>query len=422
MSKLKQKKLQVKNVATLDIKHQEKLSKFEFGRKSLPSKVKRLKELEEDLDTLEQLAGPSKYETNDIKKRAVLKDNIGKLQTEIERIENSQDELKYFMDTMDILVNYYEPSGDNSSEEQYEVAEVTQSSMKLGQKVDILSFFNTTPVVASIVVVQSKIILTERPVERPQESKGDSNLEAGKKQNKALLYDRYRGITDETYRKKSEISFCTRCPHCDLDQILNQQDGCFVCQDCGNVEPLLIESEKRNYRDQTQDNNTYAYKRSNHLNELLSQIQAKESTEIPLEVYDKIIKEIRKRKIRKDDIDIFKMRRILKKLELYKYYEHVSHIIYKINGRKPPVFSREIEEKVRQMFRDIQKPFEMFCPSYRKNFLSYSYVLHKFFELLELDEYLVYFPLLKNNKKLKQQDRIWEKICGHMKWQYIPSI
>jgi hypothetical protein len=158
------------------------------------------------------------------------------------------------------------------------------------------------------------------------------------------------------------------------------------------------------------------------LNELLSQIQAKESTEIPLEVYDNIIKEIRKRKIKKDEIDIFKMRRILKKLELYKYYEHVSHIIFKINGRKPPVFSREVEDKVRQMFRDIQKPFEMFCPSYRKNFLSYSYVLHKFFELLELDEYLVYFPLLKNTKKLKQQDRIWEKICFYMKWQYIPSI
>ena len=25
-------------------------------------------------------------------------------------------------------------------------------------------------------------------------------------------------------------------------------------------------------------------------------------------------------------------------------------------------------------------------------------------------------------EKLQQQDNIWEKICGSLKWQYIPSI
>ena len=62
------------------------------------------------------------------------------------------------------------------------------------------------------------------------------------------------------------------------------------------------------------------------------------------------------------------------------------------------------------------------CPSDRKNFLSYSYVLHKFCELLELDELLSYFPLLKSREKLQQQDNIWEKICSSLKWQYIASI
>ena len=62
------------------------------------------------------------------------------------------------------------------------------------------------------------------------------------------------------------------------------------------------------------------------------------------------------------------------------------------------------------------------CPKNRKNFLSYSYVLHKFCELLELDDLLVYFPLLKSREKLQQQDRIWEKICRSLQWQYIPSI
>ena len=54
--------------------------------------------------------------------------------------------------------------------------------------------------------------------------------------------------------------------------------------------------------------------------------------------------------------------------------------------------SREMEEKLRSMFKEIQAPFMKYCPKDRKNFLSYGYVLHKFVELLELDEFLPNFP------------------------------
>ena len=84
--------------------------------------------------------------------------------------------------------------------------------------------------------------------------------------------------------------------------------------------------------------------------------------------------------------------------------------------------SREIEEELRRMFREIQIPFHKYCPPERKNFLSYSYVLHKFVELLDLDEYKNCFVLLKSREKLHQQDKIWKQICSHLKWQYIPSV
>ena len=61
------------------------------------------------------------------------------------------------------------------------------------------------------------------------------------------------------------------------------------------------------------------------------------------------------------------------------------------------------------------------CPPERKNFLSYSYVLHKFCELLEYDNLLCYFSLLKSREKLQEQDKIWKKICEELKWEYIPS-
>ena len=74
------------------------------------------------------------------------------------------------------------------------------------------------------------------------------------------------------------------------------------------------------------------------------------------------------------------------------------------------------------MFKEIQIPFQNHCPSDRKNFLSYSYILHKFVQLLELDEFIPCFVLLKSREKLHQQDMIWKKICGELKWEFIPSI
>ena len=117
-----------------------------------------------------------------------------------------------------------------------------------------------------------------------------------------------------------------------------------------------------------------------------------------------------------------KLRKILKKLKLNKYYEHVPHIINRLNGVPAPVMDRKIEDKLRMMFKEIQGPFMKHCPKTRKNFLSYSYVLHKFVQLLELDEFLSCFTLLKSREKLHQQDLIWTKICKDLKWQFIPSL
>ena len=72
------------------------------------------------------------------------------------------------------------------------------------------------------------------------------------------------------------------------------------------------------------------------------------------------------------------VREILKKLDYNKYYEHIPHVINVLNGKKAPVLSRQEEEHLRSLFKEIQLPFSKNCPQDRKNFLSYSYVLHKF--------------------------------------------
>ena len=116
------------------------------------------------------------------------------------------------------------------------------------------------------------------------------------------------------------------------------------------------------------------------------------------------------------------MREILKKLNRSKYYEHATHILSRLNGNPPPTITPEIEEKIRSMFQEIQAPFLLYCPDDRTNFLSYSYILYKFFELIELDEYKVYFPLLKSRDRLISHDIIWKQICDYLKWEFIASV
>ena len=132
------------------------------------------------------------------------------------------------------------------------------------------------------------------------------------------------------------------------------------------------------------------------------------------------LKKMRIKKIEKIPLSQFKS--ILKKLKLNDYYEHIPYIRSKITGIPAPTISREIENKFKVMFDQIQEPFEKYCPKYRINFLSYSYVLHKFCQLLELDDYIKCFPLLKSRIKLRSQDEIWKKICKDVKWEFYPSI
>jgi hypothetical protein len=81
-----------------------------------------------------------------------------------------------------------------------------------------------------------------------------------------------------------------------------------------------------------------------------------------------------------------------------------------------------MEEKLQYLFKEIQPAFIKYCPRDRSNFLSYPYVLYKLCQLLEMDEFLPCFQLLKSREKLYQQDQVWQKICEEMRWQFIRSI
>jgi hypothetical protein len=214
--------------------------------------------------------------------------------------------------------------------------------------------------------------------------------------------------------------------HCETCNIAREElssEGVLVCPTCGSEEYMMVVSDFPSFRDPPKERNNYAYKKINHLNEILNQFQAKESTIIPEEVTNEVICELKKRRVQNiAQLTEKDIREILKKLNKSKYYEHAAHILSRLNGNPPPTITPEIEEKIRTMFQEIQAPFLLYCPDDRTNFLSYSYILFKFFELLELDEYKAYFPLLKSRDRLIAHDQIWKKICEYLRWEFVQSV
>jgi hypothetical protein len=172
--------------------------------------------------------------------------------------------------------------------------------------------------------------------------------------------------------------------------------------------------------------NHCAYKRNNHFSEWLNSLQARESTVIPDDVVNAVRAEFKKaRATMRSDITPERVREFLRKLRLNKWYEHTHAICNALNGTPAPKLPAALEARLKAMFAEIQRPFDQWIKVVdpeRKNFLSYSYVLYKFCELLGEDEYLVHFPLLKSREKLYKMDAIWKKITAELHWEFIASV
>ena len=274
---------------------------------------------------------------------------------------------------------------------------------------------------------------------KKQESSGMSHSAAPKDANTFMKFFATQAPRTDSTRKQMFDEYVHRmklsngpetiqhmtehCLTCNVAREEISSEGILVCPKCGSEEYALVVSDFPSFRDPPKERNNYAYKKINHLNEILNQFQAKESTIIPEDVMNEVVLEIRKRRINNiADLSEEDIRQILKKLGRSKYYEHRAHILSRLNGNPPPTITPEIEEKIRTMFQEIQAPFLLYCPNDRTNFLSYSYILYKFFELLELDEYKVFFPLLKSRDRLIAHDNIWLKICKYLNWEFISSV
>tara|TARA_X000000368_G_C22983798_1_gene691160 strand:- start:41 stop:1180 length:1140 start_codon:yes stop_codon:yes gene_type:complete len=363
-----------KEISTLDDIHLNSIKKFEI-------KNKQIKDITDNIDNLNQLLLTNISWLSNVE----IKEKIKDYTIELNKL-NNENELDYYENVGEILFNYYDIVNQNVG--------IKKINPK---KYTILEALNI---------------------------KVDNEENICEYKDKTKLVNEYLAITDNKYINHIDGEFTnSKCVNCGEEMTNILQEALIVCLNCGYQDVLLAEQNRPVMLFDKKDGIHYSYKRINHFREWISQIQGKESTDIPNEVFEKILNELKKEKI----TDTTKltpkfMRTILKKLRTHKYYEHTAYIINRINGIPPPQFSPELEQTLSNMFMQTQPLFIKYAPPNRLNFISYSYILHKFFLILNMPEYLTLFPLLKSRQKIAQNEEVFKKICTELNWNWIPSI
>lgn len=371
---------------TLDSLHQEHVRKL--IDKSAPEHIQSLRQEQHDLQErvrIYQTKPPLHMAFEDTLQLAQLDQRLREIEQELATSQTTRDMEQYYLENGDLMLEYY---GGRTMRKPTAVTKMEPNNM----------------------TTFDKFVQVADTTEQPSKKK---------------IFDEYvtrmgLGLPDNAESLKRITEHCASC-NIAREEIASE--GILVCPRCGSEEYALVVSDFPSFRDPPKERNNYAYKKINHLNEILNQFQAKESTEIPEEVMNEVVYEIKKRRIQNiADLNETHIRDILKKLGRNNFYEHAAHILSRLNGNPPPTITPEIEEKIRAMFQEIQAPFLLYCPDDRTNLLSYSYILYKLFELLELDEYKVYFPLLKSRDRLIAHDQLWKKICEYLQWEFIQSV
>jgi len=244
-------------------------------------------------------------------------------------------------------------------------------------------------------------------------------------QSKRSYQNYWRNVNGDVINVQDFVVSSDVCEACRKGELIPQdEEGILICnnKNCGKFIVHIIDGSKPTNKEPPNEVSYTAYIRLNHFKEILSQFQAKETTQIPEDVIEAIRNRIKKERIKDMKlINYDKMREILRKLGLNKYFEHIQYI-NSLFGIKPPIMNEELHETLCVLFIEIQKPWAVHCPANRTNFFNYTYTLYQLCVLLDQVQYLPYIPMMKDREKQLEQDMIWKKVCHDLDWEFFPTV
>jgi len=360
--------------------HERKLNYFDNKKDSI-------KQYKEEINTLRLKLFENGNINENNKNEYTIKKRIKELETLIYNIESDVDLKDYLLEFVDL---FYKHEKKNK-----EPKEISNDFSDSEQKGSLDNFINSTLI-----------------------------------NDKAELYNEYikkfNPELKQIDKRKIEEHFCKNCNENNFTFDSRNSDE--ICINCGLTTRIscIEEYDYSTSIENEQINTSFNYKRNNHFQECLNQLQAKENTTIPPKIIKDLTIEFKKYNITDPKLfNYFLVKEHLRKLKYNKYYEHIPTIINEFCGLPAPVLTPALEQQLKIMFDQIQTPFEkhskIISPK-RKNFLNYNYVFYKMCQILNKQEFLSFFPLLKSREKLYEHEQIWKGICSELKWKFIPSI
>jgi predicted RNA-binding Zn-ribbon protein involved in translation (DUF1610 family) len=279
-SKYKENKQQLtKESNTLDNKHRMMVRQFSATKNKKDELLENIKKIEDELKILENKK--ENFTAEDICMKATLLDKKDDIENQYKNIMSNYDEMDYYDNAGDLIADYYE------------IRDSDITAVK--ETRNILEFLCTK-----------------------KEKEKDTNNNT----NRANLFEKYcqrvDGIRINHDDGSNRIKYCDECT---IEKILDTSESAYICPLCGNSDMIILDEDK-------QIKDYSPYRRLNHFREWLNQFQAKQSPDIPEQVFIDIVRELNKSRI--TDLSILNkknMKLILKKLKYNIYYEHVAYII-----------------------------------------------------------------------------------------------
>lgn len=370
-------------INTIDETHQSMLIKFqEYKEETIPKLINEKKRLNAIIPTLKK---------DQVSEYMEICDQIKTITSQIRELK--LEKKRYLLDNSKYIFDFFEQK-----------KQISGNSINVNQNTDTLnSFFK---------------------IKSTNNESSDINNEKYT-QSKQYLQKYWRNMKIGSLQPQDYIINADNCEYCNEGELIPQdEEGVLICNNlkCCKFVTYIVDSNKPTNKEPPNEVSYTAYIRLNHFKEILSQFQAKETTQIPEEVIENIRARIKKERITNmKEINYDKMRDILRKLNYNKYFEHIQYI-NSLFGVKPPIMNEELHETLCVLFIEIQKPWAVHCPPNRTNFFNYTYTLYQLCVLLDQTQYLPYIPMMKDREKQLEQDMIWKKVCEDLDWEYFPTV
>lgn len=238
------------------------------------------------------------------------------------------------------------------------------------------------------------------------------------KVKQATILDEFLTEMDDAPAKVA-MSVRDECVTCaGVKLLLCATKSIMTCPVCGYSVAYLDATSTSTSFDDVVEFSQYSYKRVNHYVMWIALVQGKEAHRVSDDIMQKVMQDLyaRQKVTQAQDVTYKRVREALRKLKLRKAYDHVTQITMRISGIRPTRLSAQTEEKLKNMFLQMQPAFQQHAPKTRTNFLSYSYVLYRCFQILKLDHMLDRLVLLKGRDKLEANDAIFRKMSQSLGW------